>query len=345
MNRRRFGRTLLAAALPAVPPFAAAAWRDPLDVPAEDSALAPRGLINGLARAGRRIVAVGQRGHALASDDGGLNWKQGSVPVSSDLVALSFPTAQAGWAVGHDGVVLHSDDGGSRWTRQLDGRGLGPLMRAAYGSTADEKLRTNALHFADQGTENPLLDVWFEDARNGWAVGAFGLALRTADGGAHWEPMLHAVDNPKGLHLYAVRGIAGRLFIAGEQGLLLEFDRPDGRFRVVELPTKGSLFGLIGNEHFVLAHGLRGSMVRSAGQGWQPVASGVAVGLTASTFDDHGRIVVVSQAGHVLRGNDDASAFSPMKVERPTPTAAVVAAPTDRLVLGGPRGVYALALT
>ena len=39
--------------------------RDVLDTPAVKSPLAVRALINGLAAAGTRIVAVGQRGHVL----------------------------------------------------------------------------------------------------------------------------------------------------------------------------------------------------------------------------------------------------------------------------------------
>ena len=95
--------------------------RDVLDTPAAKSPLAVRALVNGLAIAGTRIVAVGQRGHVLLSDDAGKSWQQAEVPVSSDLVAVSFPSASTGWAVGHDGVVLHSTNAGGRWTRQLDG--------------------------------------------------------------------------------------------------------------------------------------------------------------------------------------------------------------------------------
>ena len=84
---------------------ATSAWVDVLDSPALQSPLAAKGLLNGLALAGDRIVAVGQRGHILISDDKGKSWQQAKVPVSSDLVAVHFPTAQAGWAVGHDGVV------------------------------------------------------------------------------------------------------------------------------------------------------------------------------------------------------------------------------------------------
>src|SRR4029079_5611384 len=105
-------------------------------------------LLNGLARAGQRIVAVGQRGHVLYSDDAGKSWKQATVPVSSDLVAVPFPDATHGWAVGHDGVVLHTDDAGVTWTRQLDGRGIGAVLVAFYAGTsaAAAPERVAALH-------------------------------------------------------------------------------------------------------------------------------------------------------------------------------------------------------
>ena len=239
------------------------------------------------------------------------------MPVSSDLVAVCFPTEQAGWAVGHDGVVLHTADAGRTWPRQRDGR--------------------------PGGEENPLLDVWFEDARNGFVVGAFGLMLHTADGGASWQPLLHATDNPKTLHLYAVRGIGGDVYIAGEQGLLLKLDRASGRFRALELPYKGTLFGVIGNDRAVVAYGLRGNVVRSTdgGRSWQAVPTGVQVGLTAGIVDAQGRIVLVSQAGHVLISRDDGATFALIKIERPMPAAAVLAVP-GALVVAGPRGVQTL---
>jgi photosystem II stability/assembly factor-like uncharacterized protein len=351
MRRRTLLMTLAACGAGAFAAAGAAdgAWRDVLDTPASGSALAPRGLLNGLARAGNRLVAVGQRGHVLLSDDAGRSWRQAAVPVSSDLVAVSFPTATAGWAVGHDGVVLHSSDAGENWTRQLDGRALGELLVAHYTRTAtgaDDKWLAEAKRFAEQGAENPFLDVWFQDARVGYVVGAFGLALRTADGGAHWEPLLHATDNPKALHLYAVRGLGADVFVVGEQGLALRLDRDAGRFRALELPTKGTLFGLAFTARAIVAHGLRGSVVRSTdgGRTWQAVATGVSVGLTASTVDEQGGLVIVSQAGHVLRSRDDGASFTPAPIERPLPAAAVAAATPGRLVVAGPRGAQAVAL-
>ncbi|ACB34430.1 glycosyl hydrolase [Leptothrix cholodnii SP-6] len=336
---------------------AAPAARDVLDSPAITSALASRGLLNGLAQAGeRRIVAVGQRGHVLWSDDGGARWQQAQVPVSSDLVAVSFADARNGWAVGHDGVILHSNDGGASWSRQLDGRGLGALLSEAYGRAdalpqLDAATRSTLLAEAErlsaQGAELPWLDVWFADAQNGYVVGAFGLILRTRDGGQHWEPLMHALDNPKALHLHALRGVGREFYIVGEQGLVLKLDRKnDGsteRFRRVELPYQGSLFGVIGNDRAVLVHGLRGSALRSTdgGASWQTVATGVQAGLTAATLAGDGRWLLASQAGHLLASTDDGASFSPVRLAGPLPAAALLSPAAGQIVIAGPRGVSA----
>ena len=320
MQRRTLLRVAVAGgALPLA--AAAASFRDVLDTPASPSPLAARSLLTGLAHAGSRIVAVGQRGHVLFSDDASKSWSQAGVPVSSDLVAVHFATAERGWAVGHDGVILASNDAGKTWTRQLDGRQLGP-----------------------QGTESPLLDVWFDDANHGHAVGAFGLLLRTADGGTSWQPLQQLADNPKSLHLYAVRRVGGELYIAGEQGTLLKWD--GSRFVALASPYAGTLFGLIGNDRAVLAHGLRGNVVRSTdgGRSWASVTTGVGVGLTASTVDGRGRLLIASQAGHVMASHDDGASFVPLKIERPAPVAAIVGTAAGTLVLAGPRGVQALPL-
>jgi photosystem II stability/assembly factor-like uncharacterized protein len=345
-------RSLLLAALAAsgvgwaAAPAPDKSWRDPLDLPATPSAYASRGLINGLALADQRIVAVGWRGHALWSDDAGKNWQQASVPVSSDLTAVAFAGAKQGWTVGHDGVVLHSADGGKTWVRQLDGRALGDVLLRYYSTLGDPKWLAEAQRFAAQVAENPFLDVWFQDERTGYIVGAFGLLLRTSDGGAHWEPLLHSTDNPKGLHLYAVHGFAGDIYLAGEQGLLLKLDPVTGRFRALELPYKGTLFGLVGHAGALIAYGLRGKVLRStnAGRSWQDVTTGVAVGLTAGTVDAAGRVLLVSQAGHVLVSHDDGASFALAKVDRPMPATAVLATGPGAVLIAGPRGTQSLAL-
>jgi photosystem II stability/assembly factor-like uncharacterized protein len=353
MIKRATLTVLLAAAICTAGAAAPAGkWRDVLDTPAASSPLASRSLLNGLAKAGSRTVAVGQRGHALYSDDAGRTWQQAKVPVSSDLVAVHFPTATTGWAVGHDGVVLRSTDAGATWTRQLDGRAIGTVVvdyyaKAAAGGAADaaraDALQAEARRIAQQGADNPLLDVWFADEKQGYVVGAFGLILRTADGGATWEPLLHAVDNPKALHLYAVRGIGEDVWITGEQGLVLKLDRATGQFRAIEVPYKGTLFGVVGHGRTVLVHGLRGTLLRSVdgGQSWQPVDTGLQVGLTAGATDGDGRVYVASQAGHILVSANSGATFKRADIERPLPAAALVAVDRNLLVVAGPRGVEA----
>jgi photosystem II stability/assembly factor-like uncharacterized protein len=351
MNVRAFGAAAAAIFLLLPGAAGAAGLHDVLDTPSEISALAPRGLLNGLARAGKRIVAVGQRGHIVYSDDAGRSWVQARVPVSSDLVAVAFPTPLQGWAVGHDGIVLHSSDGGASWIRQMDGRTSGAAMLAYYQAQAASGalgapkraaiVLEQAKRFAAEGAQNPLLDVWFADERTGYVVGAFNLIFRTTDGGKSWEPWLERTDNPKAFNFYAIRPAGGALYIAGEQGLLLRLDGK--RFRAVEMPYKGTLFGITGDARNAIVFGLRGTALRSTDGGttWQKVATGVQAGLTGGTAFAGG-VVLVSQAGDVLVSKDDCERFEPLKIARPLPAAAVVGAGGHALVIAGPRGVRAL---
>jgi photosystem II stability/assembly factor-like uncharacterized protein len=333
----------------------AAGYQDVIDTPARESVLASRTLLNGLASAGKRVVAVGQRGHIVYSDDGGKTWLQAKVPVSSDLAAVAFPTAKQGWAVGHDGVVLHTRDGGSTWTKQLDGRAAGQVMEAYYTAEAGKgtlgsaeeaaRLLDEAKRFAAQGAENPFLDVWFADENTGFVVGAFNLIFRTCDGGKTWEPWFHRTDNPSSLHLYAIRGVGPDVYLVGEQGLVLKLDAASGRFAALETPYKGTYFGVAGNADGVMVFGLRGHAFRSAdgGTSWSKIETGLQDALTAgASLAD--RMVLVSQAGNVLVSNDAGQTFGQLKMDRAAPASAVLGLGKDAVVIAGPRGVLTQAL-
>jgi len=347
LHRVRRALVALAFLLPAV---AFAGFTDVLDTPATMSPLASKGLLNGLVLAGKRLVAVGQRGQVVYSDDAGASWRQAAVPVASDLVAVSFPTPQQGWAVGHDGVVLHSSDGGVTWTRQLDGRRVGQLMmeqlraraaRGELGSTADANaLIEDAGRIAAQGAENPFLDVWFADEHNGFIVGAFNLIFRTTDGGQTWVSWFDRTENRDRLHLYAVRGVGTDVYIAGEQGLLLKLDREAERFQALATPYKGTYFGVVGTGDAVVVYGLRGNAYRSTDGGahWQSVDTGIQEGLTGSTAFGAQGLVLVSQAGNLLVSRDSGAHFALFRQARPVPASAVAVA-GDAIVITGALGV------
>jgi photosystem II stability/assembly factor-like uncharacterized protein len=85
-----------------------------------ESPKAAKGLMIDVVHAGKRLVAVGDRGHILYSDDQGSTWTQAKVPTRQLLTAVFFIDDKQGWAVGHDAQILSSSDGGA---------GLGVTLR------------------------------------------------------------------------------------------------------------------------------------------------------------------------------------------------------------------------
>lgn len=326
--------------------FAQQAFISPMETPALQSPQAIRAPLNALVRVGDRLVAAGQRGHILFSDDGKA-WVQAQVPISSDLTALAFPSATQGWAVGHEGVVLHSGDAGKTWSKQLDGRQIAELLVKHYGQPANpddpqaQRLQQDAELFADQGADKPLLDVWFEDERNGFVVGAFNLILRTEDGGKSWMPWLDRIDNPRAMHLYGLRPAAGTLFMVGEQGLVLRLDAAQRRFLRLELPYQGTLFGVLGDGDLVLVYGLRGNAYRSldGGVSWTKADTGIDAGITGGVIAEDGSIVLASQTGQLLRSTDQGATFSLLKVDRVVPNFAMAPVAGGAVALAGLGGV------
>ena len=344
----------VALALPFTRPVVAAPFADTLDSPAIQSEKAVHGAFTGLTSAGKRLVAVGQRGHIFYSDDAGQQWHQAQVPVSSDLVAVHFPTALQGWAVGHDGVVLHSSDGGETWRRQFDGRQVGPRLLKQYQVLAAQQpddpvsvaLLAEAQRMTEEGADKPFLDVWFENDRIGYIVGAFNLIFRTDDGGQSWTPWLDRTENPSALNLYALRPVGNQLFIVGEQGLVLRLDPASRRFVATPTPYNGTFFGITGTPGAVLVFGLRGNAFRSVdgGVSWSKVELGLPLSITASTVTADGRIILLSQAGHVLVSVDDGASFKLQPQNGLTPVAAAQVSNAGTLVLAGVRGLRLLPL-
>jgi photosystem II stability/assembly factor-like uncharacterized protein len=330
---------LLAVTLSVSVAYAEVGFRDVLDTPAFMTPLASKTLHTGVATAGKRLVGVGQRGHIVYSDDRGKSWVQATVPVSSDLTAVCFPTPEKGWAVGHDGVVLHTTDGGANWTRQLDGRDLAELMKRYYSEhpVADARLSEEIDWLVSKGADQSLLTVWFENETTGFVAGVFNLVFHTGDGGKSWEPWLHKMENPRSLHFYSMKRIDQDLYACGEQAMMLKFDGKTERFRALKIEYNGTLFGITGKAGTLIVHGMRGNVFRSGdgGANWRRIETGMPLTISGSTVTEDGRIVLASQAGHLLVSADDGAGFSPVMLEQPFPTEAVVALDKQTVVLAG----------
>ena len=292
-----------------------------------ESAKSAKGLMLDVVHAGKRLIAVGDRGHILYSDDQGSTWTQAKVPSRQLLTSVFFVDDQHGWAVGHDAQILASADGGVTWTKQ----------------------------FEDLKREAPLLDVWFKDASNGFAVGAYGALLEPTDAGKTWEDVSDRLDNEDQYHLNAIAAVkdAG-LFIVGEQGSMFRSADWGQTWERVEGPYEGSLFGVIGTAQpsTLLAYGLRGNLFRSSdfGSSWEPVELKAArgaleFGLSGATLLEDGSIVIVGNGGSVVRSNDDGQTFSVFNRPDRISVAGVTAAGNGNLILVGQGGVRATSPT
>jgi photosystem II stability/assembly factor-like uncharacterized protein len=297
--------------------WAQSAFKDPLDHPAQQVVRVNLRPSMAITRAGDRLVAVGLRGLVIASTDGGKNWKQATVPVQSDLLAVHFPAATTGWIVGHDGVVLRSDDGGSSWVKQLDVRSAGPQFRkyyeqrAAAGDASAQRALKQVEQNFKEGTALPFLDVFFEDQNRGYAVGSYGLLIATTDGGKTWTPWFDRIESEQ-LNLNSVRGINGEVMIVGEQGRVYRLDRDKERFTATSTGYAGSFFGLAGNAKATLAFGLRGVVYRSDAKAkdWQQVKTPSEATIVSGGVDPgDSRFLLVNGAGQILVGDADGHTF------------------------------------
>lgn len=330
----------------------AATYVDVLELPARPSELAVRSPLLDVVQAGSRLVSVGQRGHILYSDDAGQTWQQAQVPVSVDLNAVHFPTAQQGWAVGNDGVILHTSDAGKSWSKQLDGRQIGDLLINHYGAMAAAEpqneswplLVAEGERLKAEGADKPFLDVWFESERNGYAVGVFNLILATIDGGQTWTPWQDRTDNPQSLNLFALGNTGDALYLVGEQGLVRRLDPQTQTFERIETPYQGSFFGVTGRHGELLVYGLRGNVLRSLDNGisWQTLQSGLKVSFTAAANGPQGSYRLFTQAGHQLLTEPGANTLRLLPQSETAPVAGALQTAEGLLILVGNHGVRRL---
>ncbi len=303
--------------------------------------LASRSLLLDIAEAGNRLVVAGERGHILYSDDDGEHWQQALVPTTQMLTGVHFVDAERGWAAGHDGLVLASEDGGATWRIQRDGLAVqhqrNLQMREAALDTIESlenalaqqeddeallaledarfDLEDANLALSEPVFTSPLMDIWFEDTKSGWAVGAFGEMVTTRDGGGHWSDAAHLLDNPDEFHLNTITGDgAGRIFIAGEGGVMYRSLDGGDSFEALPPIYEGSWFGTLyhARTDALLVFGLRGNLFRSTdfGTTWTRIEHDRTVSLAGGSSSKGGDIVLGGAVGTYLISIDGGREFS-----------------------------------
>jgi photosystem II stability/assembly factor-like uncharacterized protein len=312
----------------------------PITVPkagdtATPSALAKDFLMLNFAKAEQRLVAVGEYGHVLLSDDEGKTWRQAkSVPSKATLTSVVFQPGNLGWAVGHDTTILHTTDGGETWTRQYGGG----------------------------DNDDALLTVVFTDPMHGLAMGAFNFTVETNDGGKTWtkrklagdgkaadaaaaapaaDPAAptaddlqakadaeaeakakasgvdgaYAVADGDDAHInHGFTGPNGLVIIAAEAGKVYRSTDGGKVFQTIQTAYAGSFWGGTAlQDGSLLVVGMRGNIWRSTDQGltWTKSETGKADQSIASVIQlPDGMIVAVGLSGGLLVSKDGGKTFA-----------------------------------
>jgi len=238
---------------------------------------APDGLILGAARAGRRMVTVGDRGVILLSDDQGKTWRQAQeVPTRATLTAVHAVDEKNLWAVGHWGVILNSADGGEHWS----------------------------LNHSDLERDQPFFTVWFADAQHGVVAGLFSLLMVTDDAGQTWTSVKLPVASDKvksDLNLFQLFSAkTGDVWLAAEQGMVYHSADQGHNWDVVATGNIGTFWsGLVLADGSLLVGGLEGKMFKSTdhGKSWKQIANDLKSSVTSLLQLPSGEVLALALDG------------------------------------------------
>ncbi len=264
-------RVLWAAALACICAGAAAAPAGPRRTDTADWRAAHSPLLT-VVRAGDRLVAVGDRGTILLSDDQGITWRASQSGTKELLTASVFTSPVEGWVVGQDSTILHTADAGAHWATQ-----------------------TTAI-----GNDQALFSVASLGPDHLIATGAYALVLETHNDGAAWSPdKLPNLDED--YHLNCVMAHGPDVVITGEAGHA--FVRHGATWTPMPVGYEGSQFGcLTASDGSMYSFGLRGSLfVSTAAQpAWHRIDTGEQRSIFGGTVLANGFMALVGGNGLVM---------------------------------------------
>lgn len=315
---RSFAAALLALSFVGAPLAAAQAeeFNGKPIIYAAQSDLAAQKLLLDVVRANGRIVAVGEFGHVIYSDDDGETWTQASaVQTQVTLTSVHFPSKEIGYAVGHDAVILKTEDGGDTWN----------------------------LIYEDFEAETPLMTVFFNTPSNGLAMGAFGYVLETTDGGETWEERPIVKGENDDFHLNdSFRSKNGSLWVAAEFGTVYRSDDGGDTFVRLETPYEGSFWSGLGlSDGSVLIYGMRGNVYRTEDNGttWTKVETGVSKSFGGGTQLEDGTVVLAGLNGAIAYSTDMGKSFRTVSRADREGYNAVIGVKDDQIAIFGESGI------
>jgi len=295
--------------------------------------------------------APGPDGALARTVDGGRTWTSGSVNTSEDVLDVSFPTADAGFALDTAGGLFATSSGGATW-RSLD-TGTTAHPGAVFAPTVSTVLvvgPTGVRRSTDGGgTFTAVRDgdvsraALTEVDRAGTAIVAYGpqVVARSTDRGATWTAIrkpgravrrggrlvnrlpIRLVDFVDASHGFLMDG-SGRLYRTGDGGRswteLLGVGTDEARWMAFSSARKGYLV----ISRFGDVRGATGFLLRTddGGATWHPQ-------FVESAEIPYGGVATGAGADYLL-GGDAALLFSATGGDRGGPSALTIKAPKAR---------------
>lgn len=243
---------------------------------------------NALVRSSVGLVAGGELGTLVYSQDQGRSWQRAQVSAERQALITQVrfdESGRLGLAVGHEGWILRSDDGGQSWTE---------------------------LHF-DETHGEPLMSIAALPSGRWLAVGAFGRMLGSSDQGRSWQRI--EVEGVEDQHLNRIVGSEDgrRWLVVGERGLLLSSEDQGASWRLLPPFYNGSFYNaaaLPGGEWLV--YGMRGNAFRSSDEGraWHKAELPAPASFFDHVQEGDGQLVLVGQGGLIAISSDGGQRFS-----------------------------------
>jgi photosystem II stability/assembly factor-like uncharacterized protein len=327
----------------------------PLDTPAVPVEMPSDVFFVAITRAGKRLVAVGEHGVIICSDDEGATWWQAQVPVTVTLTCVAFATPLLGWAAGHFGVILATMDGGKTWVEQLNGIQVNQLALAAAraippGDTTSPAFALGlkrAEFFVQLGPDKPFLTLVALSSQKIMVFGAYRMAVVTNDGGKTWSDISLQVYDRLSHDLYCAARVGDDVYIAAETGLVFRSTDGGSSFPQVAQPGEATLFGVLSApDGSLVAFGVAGNCFRSVddGQSWTQVALPTQDDLNAGHVLASGAVVLVGGGGEIFISQNNGTSFRSVTGMPPRPISDFTQTADHNLIFAGGAGVFNIPL-
>ncbi len=269
------------------------------------------GVLLSVSRAGDRLVAAGDRGTVLLSDDQGANWRSVASGTDSLLTAAAFISPTEGWLVGQDSTILHTTDAGLHWTSQLSA----------------------------PGTDQALFSVASLAPGHLVATGSYALMLETTDAATWVAVKLPNLDED--YHLNCVMAHGADLVITGEAGHA--FLRHGTTWTPIPVPYDGSQFGcLTTHDGTMYSFGLRGSLFAAAPGtvAWKRIETGEQRSIFGGTILANGFVAMVGSNGLMMLFDPQTEKLRTLPPATGATLSAVAETQSGKWVVVGEDGVH-----